>query len=64
MLPADYQSHIDCQDRVSATYVDTEQWTGKSILNVVHIGKFSSDGSVMEYAEKISLVKPVKIAID
>lgn len=64
MLMADYQSYIDCQDRVSASYVDKEQWTRKSILNVARIGKFSSDRSIREYAEKIWHVKPVKIAID
>ncbi|MEX2088543.1 MAG: glycogen/starch/alpha-glucan phosphorylase [Bacteroidota bacterium] len=64
MLLADYQSYIECQDRVSATYVDEEQWTRKSILNVARIGKFSSDRSIREYCEKIWDVKPVRITID
>jgi starch phosphorylase len=64
MLLADYQSYIECQDRVSATFVDKERWTRKSILNVARIGKFSSDRSIREYCEKIWDVKPVKITID
>lgn len=64
MLLADYQSYIECQDRVSATFVDKERWTRKSILNVARIGKFSSDRSIREYCEKIWDVKPVRITID
>ena len=41
MLLADYQSYVDCQDRVSAAYKDQEAWTRMSILNVARIGKFS-----------------------
>jgi len=40
MLLADYQSYVDCQDRVSAAYKDQEAWTRMSILNVARIGKF------------------------
>lgn len=60
-LFADYQSYIDAQDKVSELYKDQEKWTKKAILNVARIGKFSSDRSVKEYAEKIWKVKPVKI---
>lgn len=63
-LFADYQSYVDAQDKVSKLYLDHEEWTKKSILNVARIGKFSSDRSVHEYAEKIWNVKPVKINID
>ena len=60
-LFADYQSYIDAQDKVSELYRDQEEWTKKAILNVARIGKFSSDRSVKDYAEKIWKVKPVKI---
>ncbi|MFO7526507.1 MAG: glycogen/starch/alpha-glucan family phosphorylase [Ignavibacteriaceae bacterium] len=60
-LFADYQSYIDAQDKVSQLYSDEEEWTKKAIMNVARIGKFSSDRSVKEYAEKIWKVKPVKI---
>jgi starch phosphorylase len=63
-LFADYQQYIDAQDKVSRLYSDQEEWTKKAILNVARIGKFSSDRSVSEYAEKIWKVKPVKIKND
>jgi len=63
MLFADYQSYIECQTRVEQAYRNREQWTRMSILNVARIGRFSSDRSIREYAEKIWHVKPVKIRI-
>jgi starch phosphorylase len=53
MLLADYQSYIDCQDRVSAAYRDQEQWVRMSILNVARMGKFSSDRSIRDYCDNI-----------
>ncbi|MCK7577401.1 MAG: glycogen/starch/alpha-glucan phosphorylase [Chromatiales bacterium] len=64
LLLADYQSYIDCQDRVSAAYRDQERWTRMSILNVARMGKFSSDRSIREYCEKIWKVQPVPIRMD
>jgi starch phosphorylase len=61
MLLADYQSYIDCQDRVSAAYKDQEAWTRMSILNVARIGKFSSDRSIRDYSAEIWKTCPVKI---
>jgi len=60
-LLADYQPYIDAQDEVSKLYLDVEEWTRKTILNVARVGKFSSDRSIKEYAEKIWKVEPVKI---
>lgn len=60
-LFADYQSYVDAQDEVSKLYLNQEEWTKKAILNVARVGKFSSDRSIKEYAEKIWKVEPVKI---
>lgn len=53
LVLADYQSYIDCQKRVDATYPETKKWTAMSILNVARMGKFSSDRSIREYCERI-----------
>ncbi|MCS6960056.1 MAG: glycogen/starch/alpha-glucan phosphorylase [Pseudanabaenaceae cyanobacterium SKYGB_i_bin29] len=64
MLFADYQSYIDCQDRVAEQYRNQDQWTRMSILNSARVGKFSSDRTIREYCEEIWRVKPVKIQLD
>jgi len=53
LLFADYQSYVDCQDRVDATYRDEKTWNKMAILNAARMGKFSSDRSIREYSEKI-----------
>ncbi len=63
MLLADYQSYIECQDRVSEAYRNHDDWTRMSILNVARIGKFSSDRSIRDYCADIWKTWPVKIQI-
>jgi starch phosphorylase len=53
MLFADYQSYVDCQQRVSETYADVETWTRMSILNTARVGRFSSDRSIRDYCRDI-----------
>ncbi|MBI5185873.1 MAG: glycogen/starch/alpha-glucan phosphorylase [Nitrospinae bacterium] len=61
LLLADYQAYVECQDRVSAAFKDHESWTRMSILNTANMGKFSSDNTIREYAEKIWGVHPVHV---
>ena len=53
MVLADYASYVSCQERVSSVYLDRDDWTRKSIINVASMGKFSSDRTIREYAEDI-----------
>jgi starch phosphorylase len=61
LLLADFTSYVACQDRVSAVYLDSEEWTRKTILNVSRMGKFSSDRSISEYCDHIWEATPVPI---
>jgi glycogen phosphorylase len=63
MLLADYQSYIDCQDRIDEAYRNQEQWTRMSILNTARMGYFSSDRAVLEYCRDIWNVKPVPVKL-
>jgi starch phosphorylase len=62
LLFADYQSYVDCQDRVSETYLDQDKWTKMSLLNTARMGKFSSDRAIREYCSGIWHAEPVKIS--
>jgi glycogen phosphorylase len=53
LLFADYQSYVDCQDQVSATFLDREKWAKMSIYNAARMGRFSSDRAVQEYCRNI-----------
>jgi len=61
---ADFEAYVACQERVAKEYKDQEGWTKKAILNVARTGKFSSDRTIMEYAEQIWKVKPIKPQIE
>jgi glycogen phosphorylase len=60
MILADFQSYLDCQDRVTAAFRNRKQWTQMSILTVARMGRFSSDRAVRDYCEKIWHVAPLK----
>jgi len=63
LLMADYQSYLDCQERVSLAYRDQDNWTRMSILNVARIGKFSSDRAIREYCQDKWKVEPVRVEL-
>jgi len=53
LLLRDFESYLDCQDRVDEAYRDQSHWTEMSILNVARMGKFSTDRTIRQYAEEI-----------
>jgi glycogen phosphorylase len=62
LVLADYGAYLDCQDRVSAAWRDTDAWTRMSILNSARSGKFSSDRAIGEYCDDIWNVRPVTVS--
>ncbi len=63
MVLADYRAYADCQAKVDAAYRDTTNWTRMSILNTARMGKFSSDRSIQEYADKIWKLPRVEVSM-
>lgn len=61
LVLADYQSYVDCQEKVSALWLDPDAWTRKSILNAARMGKFSSDRSIREYCAQVWNVTPIPV---
>ena len=53
LVLADYADYVACQERVSGTWMDPEQWARMSVLNTARSGKFSSDRAIREYCERI-----------
>lgn len=56
-LLAEYKAYIECQDRVSEVYTDRRKWTQMVVQNIAHVGKFSSDRTIQQYADEIWNVK-------
>ncbi len=53
LLTLDYNSYIACQKEVSKEFRNQEKWVEKSIINSANMGKFSSDRTILEYANEI-----------
>jgi starch phosphorylase len=60
LVLADFRAYLDAQEKVEQCFRDPAEWTRRSIFNTANMGKFSSDRSVREYAEKIWKIKPLK----
>jgi glycogen phosphorylase len=63
LLLADYQSYVECQDRVSQAYRDVDQWTRMSIVNMARMGYFSSDRSIQDYLQNIWKAPSMKVEV-
>lgn len=64
MILADFDSYVTCHQNVCTLYRDIHTWTKRSILNVAHTGKFSSDRSIQQYAKEIWNIDPVHVDIN
>jgi len=60
MVLADFEAYLKAQRRVDEDYLDQTIWTKKSIINTANMSKFSSDRTIMEYADEIWMIKPWK----
>ena len=50
---ADYEGYVAAQARVDAAYKNRDQWVKMAVHNTARVGKFSSDRTIAEYAEKV-----------
>jgi glycogen phosphorylase len=56
---ADLPSYIATQERISSEFLQPDLWVRKAILNVARVGKFSSDRTILEYAQDIWEIESV-----
>jgi len=52
-LLADYESYVECQEKVSAVYSNRKKWMEMIVHNIARVGKFSSDRTIQQYADEI-----------
>ncbi len=58
MVLADLEAFDKKMEEAEKDFLDKDLWCKKALLNVARIGKFSSDRSIEEYAERIWNIKP------
>jgi starch phosphorylase len=58
LVTADFDSYVAAQADVAARWRDRAAWWRASALNTAHMGYFSSDRSIADYAEEIWRVPP------
>ncbi|WP_319549173.1 glycogen/starch/alpha-glucan phosphorylase [Desulfogranum marinum] len=63
LLMADYESYINCHDKIGSVFEDHQIWTRMSILNVARMGRFSSDRAIQEYCRSIWHVEPFPVEL-
>ena len=58
---ADYADYVRAQEDVDKAFSDQKRWAKMAIMNTARVGKFSSDRTISEYAERIWQLKPVEV---
>jgi len=58
LISVDWPDYLKAQERVDQTYKNEARWTEMSVLSAAGMGKFSSDRSIQDYAEKIWKIEP------
>ena len=58
---ADFRSYVEAQKAVDKKYQDRDVWIASTIQNMVNMGFFSSDRTILEYAKNIWKIEPLKL---
>ena len=57
----DFDEYIKMQEKVDEEYQDKEKWDNICFENICHMGFFSSDRCVQNYANDIWKIKPIEV---
>lgn len=58
---ADFRSYVEAQKAVDKKYQDRDVWIASTIQNMVNMGFFSSDRTILEYAKNIWKIEPLTL---
>lgn len=64
MVLADFWPYVRCQRKVAAAFAKKDEWSQIALRNIARCGKFSSDRTILQYAEEIWDVEPVNVRLD
>ena len=53
LVTADFDSYSETQRRIEKAYAEPKAWWRKAILNTAHMGWFSSDRTIRDYARQV-----------
>ena len=57
----DFDAYVDTQERIDVAYQNKDEWDKKCIENICHMGFFSSDRSIQNYANDIWGITPIEV---
>ncbi len=58
---ADFRAFVEASAKADNLYKDRDAWVKTAIINIAHMGKFSSDRAINEYARDIWKVEPLQM---
>lgn len=59
LVAADFAAYFEVQRRIDTAWRDRDAWIRSAVLNVAHMGPFSSDRTIRGYARDVWGVEPV-----
>lgn len=57
-LLKDFDSYINAQIQADSDFLDRDKWNKMALLNIAHSGPFSSDYTILRYADEIWKIEP------
>ncbi len=58
---ADFRSYAQVQQKINDYYKDKKAWAKSAIINMAHVGKFSSDRTIQEYVDDIWKLEKIEV---
>ena len=57
----DFYEYLDAQEKIDRDYQNRDEWDRKCVENICHMGFFSSDRSIQDYANDIWNIVPIEV---